>query len=344
MRVFPVNRHVAFIGMTALAFCLISGTANAGEESEKDRAEKHFKAGISLLATYNFLVAAQEFESSVSLRPTKSGFFNLAICYFELRRYDDAAAAVERLKKEFQTDLNEQWINEIAAFEAKLKASVVPVEFTSNIAGATISVNGKALADSSKNKSLLLAPGDHEVKIVSEDYEHISEMINIKAGQGKMVYHFLVVNPSDNKQKKQEAAVQNTTYPVHFENESGKKKNNRRKGLSIGAAVALSIGGITGLTAIATGVVHLVNVSRISDSESCHGNTCTDLTLESELDKMKKLGVATNVLISVSAVTLLTGTILAVVNGNTKKRSNKRVSLDPTGWKDGGGLTLSGTF
>ncbi len=344
MRKFFLNRNLSFLGVIAICLCLISGASLAGENTDKERAEKHFKAGVSLLATDNFLVAAQEFESSVKLHATKSGFFNLAICYYELRRYTDASAAIERLKSVFGNDLDEQWKTEIAAFEEKMKASVVPIQFRTNIEKADIKVDGKKINNSTKNEPQLLAPGDHAITITSEDYEQISETIRIDSQQTETVYHFLLVNPSEKRRKEQETIIQETTHPVHFENQSAKKKNSRNNGLKIGAAVTLGIGGITGLTAIATGVVHLVGVSRIKDSDSCKGNTCSDFELKSELNKMKKLGVATNVLISVSAVSLVTGTILAIVNGNSKKHRNRRVSIDPVIGHNGNGFALSGSF
>jgi hypothetical protein len=344
-----MNQKTVYIWMATVCFCLESGSAGAGEDAAKDRAQKYFNAGLSLMETENFVVAAQEFESSVKLHPTKSGYFNLAACYFELHRYNDAVTTIDRLKREFGEDLNDQWKGEIAAFEEKLKNSIVPVEFKTNVDGVTITVDGKKIEDGTQNTPLLIDPGEHKVMISAENFDTISETISIKAGQGKTVFNFVMVDSKSSEKKnkgngkQQETVVQNTTYPVHFENEEKKDKGKRRP--RIGTAVAFSIGGATGLAAVTTGVIHLVGVSNIRDSDSCSYDVCEyDSGTESQLNKMKKLGVATNVLISVAAVAVVTGTILAFVEGKPREVDKKKASIDPLIWNNGGGLVLSGSF
>lgn len=324
-----------------LGLCLMFSTIAAGKDTDKERARKHFKAGMSLLATENYKVAAEEFESSTRLYPTKNGYFNLAACYFELRRFNEAVATIERLKKTFAEELDETWQNEIAGFEEKLKGAIVPVEFRTNIENVTIKLDGGLVPGATtRDVPFYIDPGDHVVTLSAEGYETINESIHINAGQGRTVLQFVMVRLSEEGVggEEEELLEQDTTHPVQFKNQNDDGPRKRRR---IGTAIAFGIGGAAGLAAIATGVIHLVGVSKIRDE--CGGDYCEDQDLKSSVDKMKKLGVATNVLISVSAVGIVTGTILAFVEGRSKKET-QRVSVGPSVWGDGGGVLLSGKF
>ena len=344
-------RNTLFIRVFVLAIGLIMGASAIGAESKQSRAQKHFKAGLSLLATENFVVAAQEFESSVKLHPTKSGYFNLALCYFELHRYNECSDIIKRLKYEFRDDLSDEWQEEISAFEEKLKKAIVPVDFKTNVEGATITLDGETVNTEKSKKSFLIDPGEHQVTIAAEDFTSVTETINIEAGQGRTVFHFLALNCTGGGRtpsgvvnagaQGEPDPVQHTSHPVHFKNDGKASKKGKRKP-RIGMAVSLGIGAVTGLAAVTTGVIHLVGVSTIRDK--CEGDRCEeDDWTENSLKSMKNLGVATNVLISVSAVAFVTGTILAFVEGRPKEKKSQ-VAVAPAIWKDGGGIGFSTRF
>ena len=339
-----MNLHCVHICCWFFGVCLTISTAVLAKDADnKELSRKHFKAGMSLLDIENYKVAAEEFETSIKLYPTKNGYFNLAVCYSELKRVNDALATIERLKKEFGDSLDETWQNEISTFEEKLKSAIVPVEFRTNIDKVTIKLDGKAIhTGTQRGAAHYLDPGEHTVTLSAEGYETITESIRINPGQGRTVLQFVMVRLSEeavDNDGKDEAIEQNTTHPVHFKNDGagGKKKKKRR----IGTAIAFSIGGVAGLAAITTGVIHLIGVSQIRDI--CDGDYCEDMDMKGSVNKMLKLGVATNVLISVSAVGIVAGTILAFVEGRSSK-DERRVSVGPSLWGDGGGLVLSGKF
>lgn len=333
----PITQKYVYI-----CFCCVLGmgltlsTTVLGEDDNKELARKHFKAGMSLLETSNYKVAAEEFESSIQLYPTKNGYFNLAACYFEINRMVDALTAVKRLKAEFKDELDDAWKSKISTFEEKLADAIVPVEFKTNIEKVTIELDGKKLDDATADGAVqYINPGEHQVTLSAVGYQTINEKINITAGQGRTIMQFVMIRPVALEGK--DALGQNTNR-VHFKNDKNGKPKKRKM---LGTAIAFGIGGAAGLAAITTGVIHLVDVSKVHDI--CDGNYCEDQDLKTSVDKVRKLGVATNVLISVAAVGIVTGTIFAFVEGKALKKE-RRVSAAPTVWGDGGGLVLAGEF
>lgn len=331
------------IGLFMLMGILFYTGFATAQNADKDRAQKHFKAGLLLLETDNYKVAADEFESSVALYPTKNGYYNLATCYFALTRYNDAKTAIERLKRTFENKLDSEWKDEIAQFEEKLSDVIVPVGFSINVEKAKIELNERDVTKDAKDGNLTLDPGEHTVTISAPDFETITETIKIRSGQGRTVFNFVMVNAGATAAKKKsdevETLEQHTTHPVHFRNENGDEGQRDRKP-RIGTAIAFSIGGLAGLGAITTGVIHMSGVGGIRNE--CDNNDVCDPSMEKSVIKMKKVGVATNVLITVAAVGFVAGTILAFVEGGPKKE--KRAAVAPVIWQDGGGLALSGKF
>ena len=260
-----MHRTSFVTGLTLFVLCLTVSAIAVGKDTDKERALKHFKAGMSLLATDNYKVAAQEFESSVKLYPTKNGYFNLAVCYFELSRFNDARTIIERLKKEFEDELDARWHNEIAAFEKKLKEAIVPVEFRTNIENVTIKLDGQQVRGAAtKGATHYVDPGDHTITLTADGYETINESVTINPGQGRTVLQFVMVRLTeekvDDQTEPEEVLEQDTTHPVYFKGEKGDGPKRKKR---IGTIIAFSIGAATGLAAITTGVVHLVGVSDI---------------------------------------------------------------------------------
>lgn len=334
----------SFQGLLFLFFFLGLVHIVSAQKADKERAQKHFKAGLLLLETDNFKVAKDEFESSVALYPTKTGYYNLATCYFALKQYNNAKNAIERLKSAFSDKLDSEWKKELARFEEKLNNAIVPVGFSVNVANAKIELDDRDVTKEATDGSLFLDPGDHTVTISAPKFETITETIKIQSGQGRTVFNFVMVDASqleDEKEKEAEEALrQQTTHPVHFKNEDqGRKRKNRKP--RIGTAIAFSIGGLAGLAAITTGVIHMSGVGGIRDE--CDSNDVCDPSMRSSVKKMKRVGIATNVLIGVAAVGFVAGTVLAFVEGGSDKK-DKRASVSPAIWSDGGGLAIAGQF
>ena len=339
----PSKAQIRRLSFPVFFFALVH--IAAAQDADKERAQKHFKAGLLLLETDNFKVAKDEFESSVALYPTKTGYYNLATCYFALKQYNDAKTTIERLKRTFANKLDDEWKDEIARFEEKLTTAIVPVGFSINVPNAKIELDERDVTQEANTGNLYLDPGDHTVTISAPKFETITETIKIRSGQGRTVFNFVMVDSShtvsQEEKEKEEALRQQTTHPVHFKNEDRDRKKRDRKP-RIGTAIAFSIGGLAGLAAITTGVIHMSGVGEIRDD--CDGNDVCDPSMRSSVEKMKKVGIATNILIGVAAVGFVAGTILVFVEGGSDKKKDKSASVSPAVWQDGGGVSISGRF
>lgn len=86
-----------------LFVCLTAGTAHADNRQE---AEKHFRAGVSLQKVEDFEAAIAAFESSLRLYPTQSALFNLANCLRATHRYGEALKALEQLDRDYGDQLD----------------------------------------------------------------------------------------------------------------------------------------------------------------------------------------------------------------------------------------------
>jgi len=75
----------------------------AWAQESKDEALRHFETGIALVSgeSRDYRGALVEFEASVELYPTKSGLYNLGLCYQRLSRYAEALETYDRMERDY---------------------------------------------------------------------------------------------------------------------------------------------------------------------------------------------------------------------------------------------------
>lgn len=167
---------------TVLFLCtgLTSLCAHAGDKQE---AEKHFRAGVSLQKVEDFEAAIAAFEASLRLHPTKSALFNLANCLRATHRYGEAIQAFERLQREYGDTLDapmreavERQLRELRNLSASLALEVEPD-------GAEVLIDGKLVGRAPLAEPLLLSPGLHDVEVRLEGYEPARIRIDLVSRQ-----------------------------------------------------------------------------------------------------------------------------------------------------------------
>jgi hypothetical protein len=166
---------------TLLAVALaVAGTARADDKAE---AKRHFDAGVSLLKAENYEGASSSFEASLEVFPTKTALFNLANCYKALARYDEALAALFRLRRDFAGRLGAEMETETVAIEKEIRNLVGSLKVEVDRPGATVLVDGREVGVSPLSKTLLLAPGSHEVTAELSGVEFGVEKVRMLAGK-----------------------------------------------------------------------------------------------------------------------------------------------------------------
>ena len=148
------------IAVLLAAALTTAGTVGADEKTE---AKQYFDAGVALLKVEDYRGAASSFEASLATYPTKTAQFNLANCYKALQRYDEALAALFRLRSDFAGKLSAEMAAEAAAIENEIRLIVGTLYVEVDRHGATVLVGGQEVGSSPLSKPVVLSPGDYEV-------------------------------------------------------------------------------------------------------------------------------------------------------------------------------------
>jgi hypothetical protein len=162
----------------ALIPCLLLAAADA-HGGDKEDAEKHFKAGVSLQKVEDFEAAIAAFESSLRLYPSKGTLFNLANCLRATHRYGEALEALQRLDREYGEVLDEpmraavdRQLQELRNLSASLVVQV-------DQAGAEVLVDGKLVGRTPLTEALQLSPGNHSIEVRLEGFEPARVQVEI---------------------------------------------------------------------------------------------------------------------------------------------------------------------
>ena len=164
----------------ALCVCLVAITAHAGD---KEEAEKHFLAGVSLQKVDDFDAAIAAFNTSLRLYPTKGALFNLSNCLRAVHRYGEALKALEKLERDHGSELDgpmrsavEGQLEELRNLTASL---VVQVEQS----GAEVWLDGALLGRSPLPEALYVSPGGHDIEVRLEGFEPAKVRVELHSRQ-----------------------------------------------------------------------------------------------------------------------------------------------------------------
>ncbi len=156
--------------LMALIPCLLLAVTDVYADDKED-AEKHFEAGVSLQKVEDFEAAIAAFESSLRLYPSKGALFNLANCLRATHRYGEALAALQRLDREYGELLDDpmraavdRQLEELRNLSASLVLQVDRV-------GAEVWVDGELIGRTPLTEELQLSPGRHDIEVRLEGFE-----------------------------------------------------------------------------------------------------------------------------------------------------------------------------
>ncbi|MCP4678067.1 MAG: PEGA domain-containing protein, partial [Deltaproteobacteria bacterium] len=158
---------------------LVQSLSIAALANDKGEAQQHFKTGSALYLAEDYKAAAAEFKTSVSLFPTKNGFFNLANCYKALHRYGDALKTLEQLEEELGHEMDAVLRAKVEQLEQKIRELVATVTIRVNHSGASIALDGRVIGTSPLEEPLIVGPGEHEIQVSLEGYETASRSISL---------------------------------------------------------------------------------------------------------------------------------------------------------------------
>lgn len=316
-----------------LVFTLAMSSARAGDDDDKELAKKHFKAGLLLLEVENYAVAADEFKKSIELYPTKTGYFNLASCHRELKNFMAAMDTIGDLKIKFAEELDGKWQDEISAFEQSVAEQTQEIALTVNVTGATVEVNGLVVGKTPLGRNLLLAPGDHKIEVLHKEHKDLVYPLTVVSIEKAIQPLSLSMEPKS----AESPPAWETQKNIHFMSDEDIKSTGKRR---VWTWVAYSICGAAGVSAIVTGALNLSWTDELK--KECGGTNCRP-SLKDEAQLVQRLGTATNVLIGVSAASLILGTILLFAEGRDDTEDDE-FAIIPLTPPSGAGLSFSATF
>lgn len=296
-------------------------------DTDRQRAVAHFNKGMELLREKNFKSAAAEFEHANHFHSTRDGVFYLATCYMEMQRYIDASKQIALLKELDGDQLNSEWQTNILELEKKIKKGSLSVSIEVNIDGALVSVDGKHIGVTPIPTPILMDIGEHEVLVTKKGYEPQRLKLSGKSGNvsSLSITLYRVTQQDEN------------LAPLNSEQEDGMKTGPTRR-RRVWTWVAYGIGGATGIAAIVTGT-KAVSLRRDVE-ENCINNSCP-ADQKDDIETSDSLRIATNVLIGVTAASVIAGTILFFVEGRQKSDS---LAVTPSIIRDGAGIMWFKTF
>ena len=174
-----LQRLVALLAAIMLVAALVPNAyAQAGDD-----AKRHFTNGVRLFEDRNFAGALVEFEASYQKNPTAVALQNIAVCQKGLFRYAEAIATLERMLRDFATQLSpedkkaaEDAIRDMTALLGTIVVKVTPAD-------ARVSVNDAILTAEALKSPVRLAAGEYRVVAEAPGYARQEKMVTVVSGQ-----------------------------------------------------------------------------------------------------------------------------------------------------------------
>jgi len=161
-------------------------------------ARERFSAGIEHFEAHRYREAIHEFEIAVSLVPSADIWFNVARCYEELREFEPAIQFYRRYLRDRvdppdRTTVEEHITNlEARLEEARQRGLRTPTTGTlrvqSNLAGATVHVDGRDVGQTPLDVPMSLEPGEHDVTVEQDGYLPFRSQVDVEAGTDTTAY------------------------------------------------------------------------------------------------------------------------------------------------------------
>lgn len=286
-------------------------------------AKDWYARGYELATAEDYLGAAEAFMRSFELQPTPEALFNVAFAYENagehlraVQTYEDYAEFVGP-----DSDDAEQARRSIAAIMPKL-AVLKGFRYTPSRPPATITVNGEA--HTLEDFPIVLEPGSFELEVTDADGDSGVERYELAAGES-LVVDLRALLPAKTVP---EPIIDRPPEPDD-ERITGER---RAADLRVATWIGLGLTGATGVAAIVTGSLTVVERDRFNaatcvDSGVCPGADDPDQAPpgdpEAHLRAFENYRLATNVLVGVSAG-LAVGTLVVGLLALRSKRELER--------------------
>jgi Tetratricopeptide repeat/PEGA domain len=170
----------AFAAPPAGASAPKAAAAPAGEE-----ASDHFKRGLQLFDEGDYTVALVEFERAYQLAPNYRALYNIALVNMQLGRYADAARTLEKYVADGGDGIPAARRAEVTKTLSELKFRTATVDLSTNVAGAEVTLDGKALEPSALHGPMVIDAGEHTLRASAAGYQTANRTVTL-AGRDRV--------------------------------------------------------------------------------------------------------------------------------------------------------------
>jgi hypothetical protein len=319
----------------ALAACVVFAVAGAEAQGDaKAQAKEAFAEGKSLFDQGKHSAAAAAFREAYRLLPSWKVYYNIGQCEALAKRHGLALEAFEAYLAQGGDDVPEARREEVLDEVERLRKMVGSVDVTAPD-GAVVMVDGLERGQTPLPGPLIVAAGvNHKLVVEVGGDVLVERTVRVSGGQTVEVKAGAVAGSGGERGP--------DTGDEPLQPESIEESEKEGDPLATAGWVTLGVGGALLIGGAITGGVAL-SLNKDLESE-CSDGICPKDQWDKN-DKMKAMGVTTDVLIGVGAAAAATGIVLLIVSATgDEDQDGGEVALVPTVGPGFAGAGLQGRF
>jgi len=281
----------------------------SGQASKMEEARARYTRGMKLYDEGNPPAARAEFERAYALAPSYRILYNIGLCYQATNDYVEALRNFERYLTEGGNEITDDRRAEVNKQIADLKPNIASVTISTNVPGATITIDDIAIGQAPISDKILVNPGRRKVSAAKQGLFPATKSIVFVGSENTQVNLELTEPP-----KSADAPKDSTDLAPY---------------IAWGATGALAIGaGVTGFLALK---------AHSDENDTIDRRGVTRSEIDDARSKTRTLSITADVL---TATTLVAGGVALYLTLSKSKTS----STETTARITPGGVSIVGRF
>ncbi|MFH1434657.1 MAG: PEGA domain-containing protein [Pseudomonadota bacterium] len=292
------------------------------DETEAEKAKKHFIQGVALYNESNFEAALIEFAASYKYKKNWKVKYYIGIAYQALHRFVEAEKELKAYLEEGGSEIPKEKKAKAEEVLSQVAGVIGSVMIEANVEGALITMDGKSVGKTPLAGPLSLNVGHYEVEVNKKGYETYTTEIDLPGGEELTIEVEL-------KKKDAAAAVKDDEeeeeeeqpLPDAVKDTKGKKK-------TVKPAAFYGMVGATGALLIGTVVCSVMAMQKHNEFDDTDTDSVENIEKREDLKSSgETLNVVSDVLVGVTAAAAAATIVLAIFTDFSKKE--KKTSSAP---------------
>lgn len=283
-------------------------------QQEDDEAKKRFLQGVALFQDEHYEGALVEFQASYDANPKWGLHYNLGLTLQALHRYVEAAEQFELYLEKGGDEIEPDRRVEVEEILDDLQSVIGKLDVNCDVEGADVYLDGEKVATTPLDAPIRTDVGEYQVVVEKPGFVEFTVKVSVPGNASVTVdVQMTEVTPEEEPVPEEPAPEEPAPEP-------------QSRKLGKGPFVAmLVLTAAAGLSAVATGTVTLIRNKKFYDTAFEDTQRWSDLR-----DSGKKLALATDVLLGVTAAAAVTTVVLAIFTDFAKKeKPSEAVTLAP---------------